>query len=371
MRKILFVDDEIRILDGFRRMVRSKRDEWDCSFAASADEAWTLIQEIRPDAIVSDLNMPGKSGIDLLGMVRGQEAFRFLPFLMLTGNNDLQQRVACLEAGASDFLNKPCDFVELYTRLTNAMALKSFQDQVREQNEILEIKVRERTLELERSRREVILRLAIAAEMRDSNTGAHILRVGLISRLLAEEMGYDSDFQENIFLASTMHDVGKIGISDTILMKPGALTPEERSEMQRHCELGAQLLRSKLTDIFKYFEEETNELNYNSLLELSAKIALTHHERWDGTGYPNGLAGDQIPIEGCIVSVADVYDALRSSRPYKSALSPEVAMAMMQKDSGAHFSVQVIQALVRRHAEVEAIIERHRAMDDEELPLAA
>lgn len=370
MNKILFVDDEVRILDAFRRMVRSKREEWECSFAASVEEAWDIIRIWGPDAIVSDLNMPGKSGIDLLHLVRGEEETRFLPFLMLTGNSDLQQRLACLEAGASDFLNKPCDFIELSTRLTNAIALKSFQDQVRQQNELLEEKVRARTIELEQSRKEVVLRLAIAAEMRDFNTGSHILRVALISQLLAEQMGFDLIFCENLFLASTMHDVGKIGISDSILRKPGNLSDEERASMQQHCELGAWLLRSKLSETFSFLEVQGEEVQ-NSLLDLSAKIALTHHERWDGTGYPKGLKGEDIPIEGRIVSVADVYDALRSERPYKPAMSAARAMEMMQAGRAAQFDEKIIDTLIANHAEVEGIIERHTSADPKSADLAA
>ncbi len=371
MKKILFVDDEIRILDAFKRMVRSKRDEWECQFSTHVDEAWSLIQSWEPDAVVSDLNMPGKSGIDLVRMLRAEEKTRFLPFLMLTGNSDVQQRVACLESGASDFLNKPCDFIELFTRLSNAIALKSFQDQVWRQNEVLEQKVRERTLELEQSRREVILRLAFAAEMRDVDTGSHILRVSHMAQILADELGYDREFQESIFLASAMHDVGKIGISDAILRKPGSLTPEERREMQRHCKLGAGLLESNLTETFALFEEARPAQSTHSLLALSASIALTHHERWDGQGYPTGLAGDDIPVEGCIVAVADVYDALRSDRPYKLSFPPDAALKMIVDGKGSHFSPAIVEALERRHADVEDVFLRHCDPEDRGLEQAA
>jgi len=364
MNKILFIDDEVRILDAFRRMVRSKRDDWECCFAASVDEGWQLIQEWSPDAIVSDLNMPGKSGIDLLKLVRAEEATRFLPFLMLTGNSEMNQRLACLEAGATDFLNKPCDFVELFTRLNNAIALKSFQDQVRQQNEILERKVRERTRELEASRREVIFRLAIAAEMRDFNTGCHILRVALLSKMLAEDLGCDEDFCESIFLASTMHDVGKIGVADSILRKPGKLTDTERAEMQEHCDLGAKLLKSKLNEVFSHLEEVEEVQTRNNLLELSANIALTHHEWVDGSGYPKGLKGDEIPLEGMIVAVADVYDALRAKRPYKDSYPPVVALQMIKEDSGTHFKSDVVESLIRRHADAEDIIARHTDLEE-------
>jgi response regulator RpfG family c-di-GMP phosphodiesterase len=361
-KRILFVDDDQRVLDAFRRMLRRLNDDWESLFAMSVDEAWEVIQTEMPDAVVSDLNMPGKTGAELLQMVRKDERTQFLPFILLTGNNETKKRLECLEHGATDFLNKPCDFSELTVRLKNALTLKQFQDEVRRQNEILEQRVRERTLELESSRREVIFRLARAAELRDSATGFHILRVGLLAQMLSAELGYDKKFQEELLLASTLHDIGKLGIADAILLKPARLTAEEYKAMQAHCRIGADLLRSDLSSTFRLLSGDP--AGSNSLLELAAEIAQTHHEWWDGTGYPNRLQGDAIPMTGRIVAVADVYDALCSARPYKEAMGSEEALKAVHEGSGTHFDPQVVEALVRRAADAEAIMRDH---SDEQL----
>ncbi len=357
VRQIIFVDDDSRVLDAFRRMVRKMSGEWDCRFAASVDEAWTMIVADGPDAVVSDLNMPGKSGVDLLRLVRECEQTHFLPFILLTGNNEVKKRMECLEHGATDFLNKPCDFAELVVRLKNALTLKDFQDEVRQQNEILEKRVGERTLELESSRREVIFRLARAAELRDSATGFHILRVGLLTRLLAEELGLESRDQDDLLLASTLHDIGKLGIADAILLKPARLTDEEYCAIQAHCQIGADLLRHDLHSTFSLLSNDNSASN--GLLELAAEIALTHHEKWDGTGYPRKLKGEAIPLTGRIVAVADVFDALCSARPYKVAMDYSEALRAIVESSGTHFDPSIASALERRQVEAFAIMAEH------------
>ena len=357
VRRVLFVDDDTRVLDGFRRMMRKLGAGWESKFALSADEAWESILAEVPDAVVSDLNMPGKTGGDLLRMVRGHEATVFLPFILLTGNNETKMRMDCLEHGATDYLNKPCDFSELVVRLKNALTLKDFQDEVRHQNEVLEQRVQERTIELESSRKEVIFRLARAAELRDSATGFHILRVGLLSRLLAEELGNSVKFQDDLLLASTLHDIGKLGIADAILLKPAKLTTEEFRAMQSHCRIGAELLRSDLHSTFSLLSGDSNISN--GLLELAAEIAQTHHEKWDGSGYPEGLSGETIPVTGRIVAVADVFDALCSKRPYKEAMDFDSALATVKEGRGGHFDPSVVDALERRFLDAVAIMQEH------------
>ena len=362
VKEIIFVDDDSRVLDAFKRMVRRMSEEWSCRFAVSVDEAWTMVKDQMPDAIVSDLNMPGKSGADLLAMVRADESTHMLPFILLTGNNEARKRMECLEGGATDFLNKPCDFAELVVRLKNALTLKDFQDEVRRQNEILEQRVRARTVELESSRREVIFRLARAAELRDSITGHHILRVGLLSKLLALELGYDERFQEELLLASTLHDIGKLGIPDSILLKPERLNKEEFEVMQRHCQIGANLLRS---DLYSTFQLLTNEdAHNNDLLTLAADIALSHHEKWDGSGYPNGKKGEDIPLTGRIVAVADVFDALCSRRPYKQSMGFDEAFSIIFSGAGAHFDPRIVEAMERRRSDAIDIMVEY---SDEEL----
>jgi response regulator RpfG family c-di-GMP phosphodiesterase len=357
INKILFVDDDPRVLDAFKRMVRLQAHEWQCRFAEGVDSAWELILAETPDAIVSDLNMPGKSGRELLAMVRGRQETEYTPFVLLTGNNEVKNKMECLESGATDFLNKPCEFYELAARLRNALKLKEYQDTVQMQNEALETRVRERTIELESSRREVIIRLAMATELRDSETGYHILRVGLLSKLLAEELGYNDVFQDNLLLASTLHDVGKLAIPDQILRKPGKLTDEEYREMQSHCTIGADVLRSDLDMAFAMFAGISSQSN--GLIEQAATIAASHHEKWDGSGYPNGLSGESIPVVGRIVAVADVYDALCSKRPYKEAMGADEALEIIKAGSGKHFDPKVSEAFVRRHEDARRIMQSY------------
>ncbi|MBS1714186.1 MAG: response regulator [Armatimonadetes bacterium] len=359
MNRILFIDDEERVLEGLRRLVRMHCPEWDVSYATNVDDALIVIAG-GLDAVVTDLNMPGKDGLDLLRSVRLDPATSHLPCLVLTGNGDLQAKKEALERGATDFLDKPIDFWELRVRLENAIELKRYQDLVAAQNDLLDARVKETTRDLELSRKNVLLRLALAAEWRDEDTGAHILRVGLLSRLLAEELGFDQEAQERILLASPLHDVGKISLPDRILFKKGPIDPEEREAMKEHCAAGFQILAGDRGGIFSFLGIDEKADNQNELLHCAALIAMTHHERWDGTGYPSGLKGEAIPIEGRIVSVADVYDALRSKRSYKDEFPVERAAEIVQNGAGSHFDPKVVDAMLRRIDDAERALDRFR-----------
>jgi putative two-component system response regulator len=312
------------------------------------------------------VNMPGRSGLDLLKIIRNEERTRYWPVLMLTGNGDVGTKRSALELGATDFLNKPFDFVELTARLQNAIALKGFQDEIRRQNEILEQRVADRTLALEQSRRDIIFRLAKAAETRDSDTGNHIVRVGVVAQLLAEAVGLSAAAQQEILLTAPLHDVGKIGIGDEILRKPGPLTPEERAKMQEHCRIGAEILTEDLGEFLrKLGDVEDSNSGGNDLLQAAAKIALFHHERWDGTGYPHGVKGEQIPVEARIVAVADVYDALRSKRPYKSDFDPGKTLRIIQEGAGSQFDPRIVEVFESIYPRIEATLANLR--DEETL----
>jgi putative two-component system response regulator len=363
LKNLLFVDDELKVLDGLRRMLRTRRDEWECHFAASVGEAMAVVETVSLDAVVSDVNMPGENGLDLLRRVRNGEETRFLPVLMLTGNGDVNTKREALELGATDFLNKPFDFVELTARLQNAIAIKSFQDEIRTQNALLEKRVADRTVELEKSRRDIILRLAKAADTRDADTGNHIVRVGIVAHFLAVKLGFDAAFLRNILVTAPLHDVGKIGVTDNILRKAGPLSTTERRTMQDHCRIGADILTEDLGPVFKHFEgaESANE---NVLLQMAARIALRHHERWDGTGYPDGIAGEDIPVEARIVSVADVYDALRSRRPYKSDLCAVDTRRIVLEGSGTQFDPQIVAAFDEHFDAIEESV-AHLRLEDE------
>jgi len=348
--KILFVDDEQNFLNGIRRLLHDQSAEWDIRFALSAEEALQATAGGDFDLVVSDFNMPGKDGLALLSDLRAAEPTQDLPVVILTGRGDVVLKRRALEAGATDLLTKPTNREDLLARIRNVLKLKSFQDQLKEQNALLDRRVRERTAELEESRMDIALRLAKAAEYRDEDTGKHVLRVGQYCRILAEQMGMPDDFISLLFLASPLHDIGKIGVSDTILLKPGQLQPEERMAMEEHTRIGSAIL---LDDPFvsahyqalgKKSALPDMERPPNPLMKMAAEIALTHHEKWNGAGYPQGLAGEDIPIEGRLTALADVYDALASERPYKKALAEDKTLEIIREENGSHFDPAVCSA---------------------------
>ena len=376
-KSILFVDDEPNFLAGLRRLLRGQRDPWELYFAGGVDEALELVKRQSIDTIITDVNMPRRNGFDLLAALKADESTRDIPVIILTGNaeNDLKRRG--LDLGAADLLNKPVNLEDLTARVRNALRLKEYEDILRRQNAILEQKVRERTAALEHSRQDIIWRLAKAGEFRDQDTGEHVLRVAACSRALAAALGLDADFCECLYITSPLHDIGKIGVPDGILFKPGKLTEDERKFMQRHCEIGAAILlevpqqgrHAGVSEAFAKGEGASSANSGDELRLLAAEIAMTHHERWDGRGYPRGLGGHEIPVSGQIVAIADVYDALRSVRAYKPAFTVERTVETMRADKGTHFAPDVFEAfeslidafetIRREHADQECAGEAH------------
>ena len=251
---------------------------------------------------------------------------------MVTALDDRDSRLRGLEAGAEDFVTKPVDRSELRIRVRNLLRLKDFSDFLARHNQILETKVAERTAQLSSSYRETILTMMRAAEYRDDDTGAHVRRISYYCRELAEHLGMDEQFRDRIFHASTMHDVGKIGIPDHILLKPGGFTPEEWAIMQTHAAMGAKML----------------EASDSPYLRMGAQIARPHHERWSGGGYPDNLKGDTIPLPARFMQLADVYDALRSKRPYKPPFGHFKSLEIILKGDGRtlpeHFDPAMLDA---------------------------
>lgn len=360
-RHILFVDDDPNVLDGLRRMLRAHHSRWDMSFVHSAKEALDQIPHTAFDAIVSDVMMPGKDGFELLAELSNSQCARDVPVVMLTGADDSGLKRRALDMGATDLLNKPIDPEDLVARLQSVLRLKSYQDELRSQNEILERKVEERTLELADSRLDIIWRLGKAAEFRDEETGNHVVRVGCCSRAIAEAMGLARDFVEMLFLASPLHDIGKIGVPDCILLKRGALTAGEWEIMKRHCAIGAEILQQdpQSMNVFQRWRPEPSNLqpagSDNPLLSMAASIARTHHERWDGSGYPEGLAGEAIPLESRVVALSDAYDALSTERPYKPAYSAADVLEILDSEVGQHFDPDVHAAFERSLDEFRSI----------------
>ena len=273
------------------------------------------------DLILLDIRMPHLSGIQVMENLAGEIGDDHVPILVLTAQTDDATRVEALRTGANDFLTKPFQHWEVLLRIRNMLVTRALHKRQRVRADELEEKVRSRTVELRDTQLEVVRRLGRAGEYRDNETGAHVIRMSRSCQLLARAAGLSEDHAELILYATPMHDVGKIGIPDHILLKPGRLDPEERRIMETHTRIGADIIGDHSSDV----------------LRMARVVAQSHHEKWDGTGYPNGLAGDAIPLESRIAAICDVFDALTSERPYKEAWPVERAVGFIQDQIGRHF----------------------------------
>ncbi len=346
--KILIVDDQpanIKLLEymlegaGFTS-VTSTMD---------SREVFNLYRANEYDIVVLDLNMPHKSGFEVIESLKEIENWGYLPILVVTA--EPAHKLKALNAGAKDFVSKPFDNVEVLTRIRNMLEVRLLHKQVQDQNANLEARVRARTVELRDSYRETILTLTRVAEYKDTDTGLHMQRIGLYCEALASELGMSRAFCDEIFYAGPMHDIGKIAIPDTILLKPDTHTPVEWEIMKTHAAIGAAILSERKSPYLK----------------MGAEIALNHHERWDGSGYPNGLAGEAIPLSARIMNVCDIYDALRSKRPYKQGFDHDRAIDIIIRGDGrtkaTHFDPAVLQAFLEAS---DLFQEIYRANHDEE-----
>ena len=348
--KIMIVDDEPINLKVTKKYLSGAGYE---RFVITHDDtqAFSIICEELPDIVLLDVVMPNVSGLDILHQLRADNRTKNLPVLILTASTDRETRLVALQRGATDFLAKPVDPSELVPRVRNALVVKAHQDHLQRYAQQLEDEVRQRTSELEFSRREIIECLARAAEYRDGTTGKHIVRVGRYAAAVARQLGLAPDHVDLIEQASQLHDVGKIGIPDDILRKNGKLDFEEFALMKRHCVYGQKILQRITDEEFEKIQAEGGSAQLlknrsSSLVELAARIALTHHEWWDGSGYPSGLAGEEIPIEGRITSIADVYDALSSPRSYKPAFNKEACLAIINERRGSQFEPRIVDAFL-------------------------
>lgn len=355
--KILVVDDEpvnVRVVKRYLTSAGYTR----VLTATDATEVMNLIEKERPDLVLLDVMMPEVSGTEILQRLRSHPRLKYLPVLILTANTDPQLKQTCLELGATDFLHKPVDPLDLLPRVRNTLVTKSFQDQLARYAQQLESRVRERTRELEASRREVVYCLARAAEYRDSETGNHVLRVGRFAGVIARQLGFSEEAVDSIEMAAQLHDVGKIAIPDAILHKPGQLDPDEFAYMRRHSAIGHAIIQPlQARDVQRLRQHviaggQLLALQGSPLLRLAATIALSHHERWDGSGYPLGLAGEDIPIEARMTSVADVFDALSSARPYKAPIPRQRCFEILEDGRGTQFDPKVLDAFMAGADEV-------------------
>lgn len=328
--RIFVIDDEpvnLKLLERFL----TTQGYGDIELIQDPREVIARYQEARPDLILLDINMPHLDGYEVLAKLIALNDPMLPPIVVLTAQHSREHLVKALSAGARDFIRKPFDHIELQVRVRNLLGAHLAHRMLHDHSAMLEDLVQQRTEVLRQTRLQVVKRLARAAEYRDNETGNHILRMAQVSAMLAKSLGWSPAECELMSHASPMHDVGKIGIPDGILLKPGKLEPHEFKIMQTHTEIGAEILDGDDSD----------------LINLARTIALTHHEKWDGTGYPKGLAGAAIPMAGRIVAAADVFDALTSVRPYKDAWPTEKAVNYMKESAGTHFDPEVIHHFLR------------------------
>lgn len=346
--RLLIVDDEpvnVKLLE----RTLAKAGYHNIRSTMDPRQVCNLFLEHQFDLILLDLNMPHMDGFAVMKALSEQ----FSPFpqvLVLTAQSAQEFRTQALELGARDYVTKPFERNELLHRVNNLLEGKLYREGLERLNESLEHKVIERTAELNQTRLQVVRRLGRAAEYRDNETGLHIVRMSKISRLLGEAMGMDQAQCDLLLNASPMHDIGKIGIPDHILLKPGKFEPEEWEIMKQHSQIGADILEGAESD----------------LLRMARDIALTHHEKWDGTGYPNGLKGEDIPLVGRICAIADVFDALTSERPYKKAWPVDKALKLIEENKGLHFDPAVVEAFIDNLDEILQIRDEHKEPESEQ-----
>lgn len=339
---IMIIDDEpanLKLLDkmlsgqGYSNLelIQNPREVLDC------------YQGSHPDLILLDINMPHLDGFAVMAQLMALQDPLLPPIIVLTAQQGRDYLLRALNSGARDFVSKPFDRVELLARVRNLLDVHLAHRLLYDQKSVMEELVRERTQQLRDTRLQIVQRLGRAAEYRDNETGLHVIRMSRVSALLARSLGWDEGNCELMLHASPMHDVGKIGIPDAILLKPGKLDSREWEIMQTHAAIGAELMARDSSE----------------LLQLAHVIALTHHEKWDGSGYPHGLAGTAIPQAGRIVAVADVFDALIFARPYKDAWPVDKAVTYMQDNIGKHFDPEVMVHFLQNLPEILAISDHY------------
>ncbi|HKJ03975.1 MAG TPA: HD domain-containing phosphohydrolase, partial [Geopsychrobacteraceae bacterium] len=349
---ILLVDDDLLVLESLLLLLDAYG--YQVVTAQNGVEALELLEKQKVQAVISDIRMPLMGGIELAKHLRDRHPD--LPVLIITANADIETAIDALQLGVFDFILKPVNTVNLLHSLNKAVEFQAMKNLERNYKEELETEVRRKTEELHDLTREIIKRLTVVAEYRDNDTGFHISRVARLTGILASGLNLPAKKIETICLASSLHDIGKVAIPDRILLKPGPLTSEEFDIIKTHTTVGAKML----------------EHSSHEVIRVARSITLNHHERWDGSGYPQGLVGDKAPLEGRIVMLADQYDALRAQRPYKEAFSHEKACRIILKGddrtSPSHFDPQILAAFKVKAPDIEQLWERTNEVAPDQQP---
>ena len=347
-KKILVVDDEDRNRRLLEAMLISQG--YEVCFAENGKKALQEVEAMAPDLILLDVMMPIINGFEVARRLKEREKTRIIPIVMVTALTDVESRVKALDVGADDFLSKPVDATELRARVQSCIKIKAYNDHMRNYQQDLESEVDKKTKQLQKAFNRIkiasldtVNRLSKAAEYKDEDTGVHILRMSNYAATVARRMGLKQNTVESILYAAPMHDIGKIGTPDRILLKPGKLDPDEWKIMQQHTTNGGRILEGSV-----------------DFIKLGEVIALTHHERWDGSGYPTGIAGRKIPLVGRIVAIADVFDALTTKRPYKEPFSLEKSYGIIRESRGSHFDPDVVDAFFSVEEEILTIKEKYQ-----------
>ncbi|GMR04529.1 MAG: response regulator [Thermodesulfobacteriota bacterium] len=346
--RILVVDDDRFFLEVLKDLVMEMGHE--AVTAENGAEAFEKAVSLPPDIVITDVLMPVMDGFELTEKLKDRPGTSHTPVIIVTSLSDKASRIKGLKAGADELLSKPIDEAEFRVRVGNLLKVKRYEDYLIEHGKTLEGEIKDKSIQLEEayeqirsSYLETVYRLTLAAEYRDMETGAHIKRIGLYSRLVAEKLGLGDKEVDALYIASPMHDVGKIGIPDSVLLKHGKFTDDEFYIMKTHCAIGANILHNPGPE----------------LLKTAMDIALTHHERWDGSGYPGGLKGTEIPLSGRIVQLVDVYDALRSERPYKEAFDHQKALDIIGNDEKDFFDPEIFRILMDNAGSFDRIFEEN------------
>jgi putative two-component system response regulator len=332
--KILVVDDEPANLNLMRQILKG---DYDLSFAKSGADAFANLQKQVPDLILLDVMMPGMDGYEVCQKIKADPRMSHVPVIFCTAMTDEGDEVRGFKLGASDYVTKPVRPAVVLARVQTHLKLADQHRATREEVLLAHQDLRE-------SRLKALLMLGKAAEFKDNDTGLHVVRMSHYSHMLAAASGWNDDACEVLLNAAPMHDVGKISTPDSILKKPGPLDAQEMAIMRRHCESGAQIIGEAQSD--------------TPLFNMAREIALCHHEKWDGSGYPNGLAGEAIPIAARVVAIADVFDALTSQRPYKAPWPMEKTFAFLEDNAGTHFDPQLIKIFVGLKEEIAEVQQR-------------